>query len=79
VDIDISAVMASLQIFVPPGMRVVNQLHSIMSDVRSDADEVGIPGTPASMPVVRLRGIVFMGNVRVRVRRLEDPIYEDDD
>jgi cell wall-active antibiotic response 4TMS protein YvqF/uncharacterized protein DUF1707 len=79
VDIDISAVMASIQIFVPPGMRVVNQLHSVMSDARSDADEVGIPGTPSSMPVVRLRGIVFMGNVRVRVRRREDPIYDDDD
>ncbi|HXD49432.1 MAG TPA: LiaF domain-containing protein [Gemmatimonadaceae bacterium] len=79
VDIDISAVMASLQIFVPPGMRVVNQLHSIMSDVRSDADEVGIPGTPPSMPVVRLRGIVFMGNVRVRVRRREETSYDLDD
>jgi hypothetical protein len=78
VDIDVSAVMASMQIFVPPGMRVVNQVHSIMSDVRSDADEVGIPGTSSSMPVVRLRGIVFMGNVRVRVRRREDPIYDDD-
>lgn len=79
VDIDVSAVMASLSISVPPGMRVVNELHSVMSDVRSDADEVGIPGTPSSMPVVRLRGMVFMGNLRVRVRRREDPVHDDYD
>ncbi|MFI5227544.1 MAG: DUF1707 domain-containing protein, partial [Gemmatimonadales bacterium] len=75
VDIRVSAVMASMQLFVPAGMRVVNQLHSVMSDVRSDADEVGIPGTASSMPVIRLRGIVFMGNFRVRMRRREDPNY----
>jgi hypothetical protein len=79
VDIHVSAMMASMQLFVPAGMRVVNQLHSVMSDVRSDADEVGIPGTSSSTPVIRLRGVVFMGNLRVRVRRREDPIYDDDD
>jgi hypothetical protein len=79
VDIHVNAVMASMQLFVPPGMRVVNQLHSVMSDVRSDADEVGIPGTSSSMPVIRLRGVVFMGNLRVRMRRREEPIYDDDD
>lgn len=79
IDVDVNAVMASVLIFVPPGMRVVNQIHSIMSDVASDADEVGIPGTPSSMPVVRLRGVVFMGNFRVRVRRRETTSYGLDD
>ncbi len=77
-DIDIHALMASARIIVPPGMRVVNQVHSIMADVRSDADEVGGPGS-SSMPVVRLRGAAVMSNIRVSIRRREEPIEYDDD
>ena len=78
-DFELHAVMASLRIIVPPGMRVVNDVHSFMSDVRSDADEVARPGAAlSSMPVIRLHGAVLMGNVRVSVRRRED-VYDDDD
>ena len=78
VDLRLNAVMASFRIVVPPGMRVVNQMHSIMSEVRSDADEVALPGS-ASAPIVRLSGMAFMSNLRVKVRRREQLADYDED
>lgn len=80
VNVDLTAVMCAVKIIVPPGMRVINEMHSFMADVRSGADEVlneslMTPGTP----VIRLRGTAFMSDVKVRVRRREEPIYDDDD
>jgi hypothetical protein len=76
VNIELTAVMASVRIIVPPDMRVINDMHSIMSDVGSSADEVD-SGSGMS-PVIRLTGTAFMGDVKVKVRRREEPLTDDD-
>jgi len=77
VNIEITAVMASVRVIVPPGMRVINEIHSVMADVSSNADEVD-SGTDSS-PVIRLSGTAFMAEMKVKVRRREEPVFEDDD
>jgi hypothetical protein len=80
VNIEITAVMAAVKIIVAPGMRVVNELHSFMAEVRSNADEMPTEGlTPPGMPVIRLTGTAFMAEVKVRVRHREEPIYDDEE
>ncbi len=81
VDIDVTVVMAGFKLIVPPDVRVINQVHAVMADVRSRADEV-LPGdalVTASSPVIRLKGIAFMADVKVVVRRREDARFADDD
>jgi hypothetical protein len=78
VNIDMTAVMASVRIIVPPGMRVVNEMHSIMADVGSSADELDA-GTGRVSPVIRLTGTACMADVKVKVRRREDQPFDDDD
>src|SRR6185503_5342135 len=91
-DFEIRVVMASLKIIVPPGMRVVLSASSIMSDIGSRADEIhtdelsidgGVPAT-TNTPVLRLTGFALMSDVKVVVRRREEPIAgldetDDDD
>ena len=78
VNIEVTAVMASVRIIVPPGMRVINEIHSIMADVGSNADELESGGGNSS-PVIRLTGTAIMAEMKVKVRRREEPIYEDED
>jgi hypothetical protein len=78
VNIDLTAVMASVRIIVPPGMRVINEMHSIMSDVGSNADEIG-GASGSTSPLVRLTGTAFMADMKVKVRRREEPLFEDED
>lgn len=77
VNIEITAVMASVRIIVPPGMRVINEMHSFLSDVGSSADEVDSSG--GNSPVVRLIGTAFMADMKVKVRRREEPVFDDED
>ena len=79
-DFEVRAVMASLKMIVPPGVRVMVDMHSVMSSVRSRADEfdADVPPSP-SAPVVRLTGYAVMADVQVVVRRREEPILDDDD
>jgi hypothetical protein len=77
VNIEITAVMASVRVIVPPGMRVINEIHSVMADVGSNADELD-NGTGTS-PVIRLTGTAFMAEMKVKVRRREEPVFDDDD
>jgi hypothetical protein len=80
VDIDLSCVMASFRLIVPPEVRVVNEMHSIMADVRSSADELLAGMSERSVaPVIRLRGTALMADVKIKVRRRELPRYADDD
>jgi hypothetical protein len=80
VDIDLSCVMASFRLIVPPEVRVVNEMHSIMADVRSSADELlPDPTRRSTAPVVRLRGTALMADVKIKVRRREEPYYRDED
>jgi hypothetical protein len=64
VNVELTAIMTSFKVIVPPGMRVVNDLHSLMSDVTSAADEL-LPGelTSPRVPVIRLTGTAFMSDV----------------
>jgi hypothetical protein len=79
-DFEMRAVMASLKLIVPPGVRVIVDTHSVMSNVRSRADEFDPDVPPSSnAPVIRLTGFAFMADVNVVVRRREDPVYDDDD
>lgn len=79
VTLHVNAIMASFRIIVPPGMRVINQMHSFMADVRSAADEV-LPDETVShdTPIIRLTGTACMAEVKITVRRREDPILDDD-
>jgi hypothetical protein len=78
VNIDLTGIMASVKIIVPPGIRVINEIHSFMADVGSGADELDAESTGTS-PIIRLTGTAFMSEVKVKVRRREDPVYGDDD
>jgi hypothetical protein len=80
VTIELRAVMTSFRLIVPPDIRVVNEMHSIMSDVRSAADEI-LPANGARpvTPMIRLVGTAFMSDVKVKVRRREETIYDDDE
>ena len=81
IDVHIRAVMASCKLVVPPNVRVINETHAVMANVRSRASEV-LPGdAPASTesPVIRLTGYALMSDVNVVVRRLEEPVFDDDD
>ena len=77
--VEVRAIMASLKIVVPPGMRVVVDTNSIMSNVESRADDFAPADMPAATnaPVVRLTGYAFMSDVKVVVRHREDAHLED--
>lgn len=79
-DIEMRAVMASVKIIVPPGMRVMVDVHSVMANVRSRADELAA-GDPlrGGEPVIRLTGFALMADVKIVVRRRDDPYPLDDD
>lgn len=79
VNMEITGIMAAVKIIVPPGMRVINEMHSFMADVRSGADEIDADGNVGRGPVIRLTGTAFMAEVKVKVRRREEPVYEDDE
>jgi hypothetical protein len=81
VNVHLRAIMASCKLVVPPNVRVVNETHSVMSTVRSRADEL-LPddaSATGSSPVIRLTGVAFMSDVRIVVRRREEPVYDDED
>ena len=74
------AVMASIKVIVPPGVRVIVDAHSVMASVQSRADEASstLPAA-SSEPVIRLTGYAFMADVNVVVRRREDALILDED
>ena len=79
-EIRVRAVMTSLRVIVPPGVPVVVDAHSVMADVQSRADEPTPDEPPsANAPIIRLTGFALMSEVKVVVRRREDPLLEDVD
>lgn len=79
VNIEITAIMASVRVIVAPGMRVVNDMHSFMANVNSAADELSADGlTTPGTPVIRLTGTAIMTEVKVAVRYREDPLPDED-
>jgi len=83
IEMDVRAIAAAFKLVVPPGMRVIMDMHAVMSSVESRADDIppedvlASPGTP----VVRLTGTAFWADVKVVVRRRELPygVGDDDD
>jgi len=64
-------------LIVPPGMRVINEMHAVMASVTSIADEMDPPGvTRTNAPTIRLTGTALMAEVKVTVRRKEEPDEE---
>lgn len=77
-EIHVTAFWSACRLIVPPGMRVINEMHSIMSSVTSNADEMDPPGeSHPDAPIIRLTGTALMAEVKVLVRRREDPVEED--
>lgn len=77
-EIHVTAFWSSCRVIVPPGMRVINEMHSVMASVTSNADEMDPPGVSRSdAPTIRLTGTAIMAEVKVRVRRREDPIEDE--
>ncbi len=68
-EIEVHAVMTSLKVIVPPGVRVVVQTASIMSTVNDESVEPPVVGSGA--PVLRLTGFALMSEIKVRVRLRE--------
>jgi hypothetical protein len=77
VNIHLNAIMAAVKIIVSPGMRVINETHSFMADVQSDADELESRLTAPGTPVIRLTGSAVMSEVKVRVRRREQSLDDE--
>jgi hypothetical protein len=68
-EIHLRAVMATVKVIVPPGVRVVVQPSAFMAEV---SDEVlSQPPVGSQAPVVRITGPVFMAELKVRVRTRE--------
>ena len=65
-DVDVHAVMASVQILVPPGVRVVDRVRALMASVTDDS--YGALSADSSIPIVRLTGYAFMSEVKVRTK-----------
>lgn len=66
--IDVSAIMANVQVIVPPGMVVDFDVGSFMATTRNDVRAQRLTGYLE--PDVRIRGSAVMAEVRVRVREL---------
>jgi hypothetical protein len=80
VDIELRAVMASLRIIVAPGMRVVVDTNSFMSNIHSRAAEAaGDTAASENAPTIRLTGFALMSDVKIVVRRREETAYPADD
>jgi len=76
-EIHLTAMWSSCRLIVPPGMRVINEMHAVMASVTSSADEMDPPGvTRTNAPTIRLTGTALMAEVKVTVRRKEDPVEE---
>lgn len=70
-EIHLRAVMASVRVIVPPGVRVVLQPTAFMSSVHDDMQDQ--PALGSGAPVIRVTGPAIMAELKVSVRRRELP------
>ena len=68
-EIDVRAVMASVKIIVPAGVRVVCQPSAFMAEVSDETTDP--PAVGSGAPVVRITGPVIMTELKVFVRTRE--------
>jgi hypothetical protein len=71
-EIHLRAIMATVKVIVPPGVRVVVQPSAFMAEVSDEAHTP--PPLGSNAPVVRITGRVFMAELKVRVRSREEPV-----
>jgi hypothetical protein len=65
-EIEIRAMMSSIQILLPPGVRVVESVRAFMASVTDDSySDISDP----SAPVIRLTGRAVMSEIKVRTKR----------
>ena len=76
-EIELRALMTSVKIIVPPGVRVVCQPNAIMAEVSDET--VDPPPVGSGAPVVRITGPVIMTEVKVVVRTRERMLSAGDD
>jgi Domain of unknown function (DUF1707) len=65
-DVTLSAVMAAVQIILPPGVRVVDRVRAFMASVTDDS--YGTLGDDPSIPVIVLSGRAVMAEVKVMTK-----------
>jgi hypothetical protein len=65
-DVHVRAVMASVHVLLPPGVRVVESVRAFMASVTDDSYSV-VTSDP-SVPVIRLTGHAVMAEVKVRTK-----------
>lgn len=65
-DVHIKAVMASIQVILPPGVRVIESVRAFMASVTDDSYSV-VTADP-STPVIRLSGHAVMAEVKVKTK-----------
>ena len=65
-DVHIKAVMASIHVILPPGVRVIENVRPFMASVTDDSYSV-VTADP-SAPVIRLTGRAVMSEVKVRTK-----------
>jgi hypothetical protein len=70
-EIHLRAIMASVKVIVPPGVRIVVQPNALMATVDYDEDDVDQPRVGSGAPVIRITGPVVMAELKVRVRSRE--------
>jgi hypothetical protein len=68
-EIHLRALMASVRVIVPPGVRVVIQPTAFMSSASDELDEQ--PPVGSGAPVIRITGPLIMSELKVKVRTRE--------
>lgn len=68
-EIEVFALFGSVQITVPPGIRVECDVDTLAASAESDGTRGGEVAPPGA-PVVRIRGTALFASVEVRVRAL---------
>jgi hypothetical protein len=65
-EINVRAMMASVQIILPPGVRVLDRVRAFMASVNDDS--YGALTDDPSVPAIRISGRAVMSEVKVRTR-----------
>lgn len=78
VEIDMRVVWSACKIVVPPGIRVINEMHAIIASVHSKAEDAATGAGGSFAPTIRLSGMALMAEVKVVVRRREDPVSDEE-
>jgi DUF1707 SHOCT-like domain/Cell wall-active antibiotics response LiaF, C-terminal len=73
IDIHVNAMWSALKLIVPPGVHVVNRMSALMASVSSQGDESAAGEPDPRAPVIRLSGFALMAEVKVSIRRREEP------